>query len=149
MSNEQLRMRKLARSQMPSFRARQVKMQGGICPLNLKEFDPQNMKDACIDHDHKTGEIRGVLSRAGNACEGKVRNAVARWGGTGDNDEAIIAWLKRLIAYLEGPGLGMIYPTHLTEDEKRLKRNADARKARATRTASRAVRSPKSANVEL
>jgi hypothetical protein len=125
---------------MPSWKARKVMEQGGVCPVSLKPFDPKNMKDAVIDHDHITGEIRGVLSRSANAVEGKVLSAVARWGGCGMDYDTVLPYLKRLIAYLEQPGCGLVYHTHLTEDEKRLKRNADARKARATRTARTVVR---------
>lgn len=133
-------LRKLARSTMPSWKTGQIRKQGGVCPLSLKPFDLKDSKNAVVDHDHNTGEIRGVLSRSSNAAEGKVRAAVARWGGTGDNDPAILAWLKRLILYLEKPGLGLMYHTHLTEDEKRLKRNADARKVRAAKSARVAVK---------
>ena len=140
MSSEPKVLRKLARSTMPSWKQRQIKEQGGICPLSLKPFDPRNLADACIDHDHNTGEIRGVLSRSSNAAEGKVRNAVSRWGGTGDTDEAILAWLKRLIHYLENAGTGLMYHTHLTEEEKRLKRNKEARTQRAVRKARTIVR---------
>lgn len=136
-------LRKLARSTMPSWKTGQIRKQGGVCPLSLKPFDLKDSKNAVVDHDHNTGEIRGVLSRSSNAAEGKVRAAVARWGGTGDNDPAILAWLKRLILYLEKPGLGLMYHTHLTEDEKRLKRNADARKVRAAKSARAAIRKPK------
>lgn len=128
-------LRKLPRSNMNAWKLRQAKAQGGVCPLSLVPFDLKNTKDMVIDHDHVTGEIRGVLSRSGNAVEGKVKNAVARWGGCGEDYEKIIAYLKRLIAYLEQPGTGLMYHTHLTPEEKRLKRNAQARKARAARSA--------------
>lgn len=136
-------MRKLARSQMPSFRARQLKEQGGLCPLCGKPIDLTIKGEGAIDHDHDSGEIRGVLHRSCNAAEGKVANAAGRWGAGGMGYDKIVPWLENLLVYLKKPGAGMIYPTHLTEDEKRLKRNAAARKARATRTASRAVRKPK------
>lgn len=133
-------LRKLARSQMLAFKKQQIIKQGWRCPLTGKRFDPAKLEDAVIDHDHITGEIRGILSRSGNAAEGKVKNAVARWGGTGENYPAVIAFLKRMIAYLEAPGTGLMYPFHKTEDEKRLDRNKKAREARAKRQAAAAMK---------
>lgn len=128
-------MRKLARSQMSTWKARQIQAQGGICPVSGRPFDPKNLKDAVIDHDHITGEIRGVLLRSANAVEGKVKNAVARWGGTGEDYTKIIPYLERLLAYLKAPGTGMIYPMHKTDEEKREARNARVRKVRAVNRA--------------
>lgn len=133
-------LRKLARSNMNAWKIRKAQEQGGVCPLSLVPFDLKNTKDMVIDHDHITGEIRGVLSRSGNAVEGKVKAAVARWGGCGEDYSKIIPYLKRLIEYLEQPGTGLMYHTHLTPEEKRLKRNAAARKARAAKSASAIVR---------
>lgn len=136
-------MRKLARSQMPSFRVRKLKEQGGLCPLCGKPIDLKIKGEGVIDHDHDSGEIRGILHRSCNAAEGKVANAAGRWGAGGMAYGLIIPWLENMLAYLKQPGCGMIYPTHLTDDEKRLKRNANARKARATGTAARALRKAK------
>lgn len=133
-------MRKLARSTMPSWKVRQVKAQGGLCPLCNLPIDLKIKGEGAIDHDHDTGEIRGVLHRSCNAAEGKVANAAGRWGAKSMDYDVLVPWLERMVAYLKGPRCGLIYHTHLTEDEKRLKRNALARKARATRSASAVVR---------
>lgn len=133
-------MRKLARSQMLAFKKQQIIKQGWRCPISGKRFDPAKLEDAVIDHDHITGEIRGILSRSANAAEGKVKNAVARWGGTGENYDAILAFLKRLVQYLESPGTGLIYPFHKSADEKRLDRNKAAREARAKAKAKAAIK---------
>lgn len=136
-------LRKLARSQMPSFKVRKLKEQGGLCPLCNTPIDLKIKGEGVIDHDHDSGEIRGILHRSCNAAEGKVANAAGRWGAGGMAYSLIVPWLENMIAYLKAPGCGMIYHTHLTEEEKRLKRNAAARKTRATRTASRTVRTRK------
>ena len=39
------------------------------CPVLLRESN-----DWCLDHDHQTGLVRGVLSREGNSLLGKVEN---------------------------------------------------------------------------
>lgn len=124
-------MRKLARSMMNSWKARQIKEQGGVCPVSGRPFDPHNMQDAVIDHDHVTGEIRGVLLRSANAVEGKVKNAVARWGGTGEDYSKVIPYLKRLVAYLERPGTGLVYPMHKTKEDRMEAQRAKARERAA------------------
>lgn len=134
-------LRKVPRSMMTSWKLRHIQeVQGGVCPVSLRKFNRAEVKDWCIDHDHITGEIRGVLYRSANAVEGKVKNAVARWGGTGEDYSKIIPYLERVIAYLKQPGTGMMYAMHKTEDEKRDARNAKARAARAAVKAKLALR---------
>jgi len=128
-------MRKLTRSQLNAYKQALVVQQGWTCPVSLKRFEPDNLKDAVVDHDHVTGEIRGVLHRSANAVEGKVFSAVGRWGGVGMRYDEAVPYLKRLIAYLEAPGKGVIYPLHKTDEEKRVTRNAKAKEARAKRLA--------------
>ena len=125
-------LRKLARSQMRSWAARHLKTaQGGLCPLCGKEIDLTIPREGVIDHDHDTGEIRGVLHRSCNAAEGKIANAAARWGAKSSSYSDIIAYLKSVVQYLEASGTGMMYPMHKTDDEKRDARNAKARAKRA------------------
>lgn len=133
-------LRKLARSAMLAWKQRKVAEQGGLCPLCKQPIDLRIKGEGAIDHDHDTGEIRGVLHRSCNAAEGKVANAAGKWGAKSMKYAAIIPWIRNLLEYLESPGTGLMYHTHLTEEEKRLKRNATARKARASRSASAIVR---------
>src|SRR5574337_80299 len=133
--------RKLARSQMRSWAARHLKLvQGGNCPLCGLEIDLRIKGEGVIDHDHDTGEIRGVLHRSCNAAEGKIANAAARWGAKDSSYVAVIAYLEKVVAYLKQPGTGMIYPMHKTDDEKRDDRNRKAREARAAAKAKLALR---------
>lgn len=134
------RLRKLARSTMPSFKVRKLKEQGGLCPLCKTAIDLRIKGEGVIDHDHDSGEIRGILHRSCNAAEGKVSNAAGRWGAGGMSYALIIPWLRNMLEYLEQPGTGLMYHTHLTEDEKRLKRNKEARTQRAVRKARTIVR---------
>ena len=109
---EPKKLHKIARTALNTWKIRQIKNQGGVCPISLKEFDVRDAKDWVVDHSHFTGEIRGILWRATNSAEGKVKNAIARWGGVGDDHEAILAWAKRLVAYWESEGTGFLYPLH-------------------------------------
>jgi len=72
--------------------------------------------------------------------EGKVFGAIGRWC-VGKMDYAlVIPALRRLADYLEKEPTPYIYPTFLSDEEKRLQRNAKARRARAVRQARNLVK---------
>jgi hypothetical protein len=132
--------RKIVRSQLRPLGMRMLAAQGGVCPLCGKPIDLTIKGEMVIDHDHDTGLIRGALHRSCNSAEGKVANAAGRWGAKSMAYAALIPWLKNMLAYLEMPPQPFIYPSHKTEEELRIARNAKERKARATRQARTAVR---------
>lgn len=122
----------LARSAMRTWVVKHLKtVQGGLCPLCLKEIDLSIPKEGVVDHDHDTGRIRGVLHRSCNAAEGKATNAIMQWGCKSKDYPSILAYLKRLVAYLESEPTRMLYHSHKTPDERREARNKKARDARA------------------
>lgn len=97
----------------------------GLCKL------PVGDGDAVLDHDHSTGAIRATLHRSCNALLGKVENNYRRYGVSN-----LAAWAQGMPAYLQQHAVnrtGLLHPTHKTADEKRVARNAKARKARAAR----------------
>lgn len=109
--------------------------QGGKCALCGL---PGVIKDPVLDHCHTTGAVRGTLHRSCNALLGKVENNHARFGVSKD---ALAAFLHGAAAYLQKHKTnitGLLHPTHLTEDEKRIKRNKAAVKARAEKKAKKA-----------
>lgn len=128
-------MRKLARTSMDSWKRRQLADQGGKCPLCGLVIDTSIKGEAVVDHDHNTGEIRGVLHRSCNAALGKMDNAVGRWGCKSMDYTAIKAWLRKAIAYYDQPGLGIMYHSHKSAAEKA---QADKLKARKRAAESRA-----------
>ena len=132
--------RKLTRSQLRPLGMRMLQEQGGVCSLCGRPIDLSVKGEMVIDHDHETGQVRGALHRSCNAAEGKVANAAGRWGAKSMSYGAILPWLRNLLAYLEREPQPYIYPTHMTEDEKRVAANAKARRTRATRKAREVVR---------
>ena len=48
-----------------------LEFQGGVCPITLKAYPIMH-----LDHNHTTGECRGVLSWRGNSLIGKFRDDV-------------------------------------------------------------------------
>ena len=123
-------MRKIKRNEIPIATQALLKKQGYTCPLCGGSLRAGAKKEPVLDHDHETGAIRDVLCRNCNGIEGKIYNLVRR----ARNGMAYVAWLGRLAQYWERHKVNqhnLIHPTHLTEEEKRLKRNAKARARRA------------------
>lgn len=131
--------RKIQRSQLRAWAIGHVKSkQGGVCPICGQPIKFQvmgNKSDYVVDHDHETGEIRGVLHRSCNAAEGKVTNAAGRWGAKSTKYSAIIPWLENMLKYLKSEGTGIIYPDHKTPEEREELRKQKARRAAALRKA--------------
>ena len=73
-------MRKLTRTMLRSITLKILKEQDYICPVCGLKIDPTIKGEAVCDHDHNTGQVRGVLHRSCNAALGKMDNAVGRWG---------------------------------------------------------------------
>jgi hypothetical protein len=58
--------------------------QGGVCALCGKGFARRR---GSVDHDHKTGEVRGIIHGWENTFIGRIRDS--------------LDWARRLVAYLE------------------------------------------------
>lgn len=116
---------KLTARTLKTWRETTLAKQGNKCAICGL---PLATADAVGDHDHDTGNMRGVVHRSCNALLGKVENNYKRYGV-----KSLPAFLHGAVRYLD-PGRPQhpeVYPTHKTEDEKRLARNAAARKRRA------------------
>ncbi|APU03171.1 endonuclease VII [Ralstonia phage phiAp1] len=130
---------------MNAWKERHLKVkQGGLCPLCGEVIDLTKPREGVIDHDHDTGEIRGVLHRSCNSGEGKIANAAGSWIAKSMKYPAIRRVLARLLEYYALPGTGYMYPTHVSAEDKaekrRVGRNLAARQARANKRARAAVK---------
>jgi len=113
------------------LKARLIGEQGGICPIsNLTLSSP------CLDHDHATGLVRGVLRRASNSWEGKVRNAFIRVGLKNQGADYLDCLLGLWI-YLQEKPYDFIHPAHKTPEEKKALR---AKRAKAKRTKAKSTK---------
>lgn len=113
-------------TQVAAYRAKAT-----VCELCGEAFTVKNPR--VVDHDHKTGEIRGVLHRGCNALLGVIENGRSRYQLV--DVVRFVKFLGRLVEYIyrkrpDAP----LYHLHRSEDEKRLLRNKRARLARVART---------------
>ena len=95
---------RLKASEIKAFREELLKQQGGRSALSGQIINPG---EAVTDHDHKTGQIRGVITRAENSVLGKVENG-RRFGRSFDP----VAFAAGLHLYLTREQHPFIHPTH-------------------------------------
>lgn len=120
-------MRKLKQTQVKAVREDLASKQGNRCGLCKTVMTPDMQ---VLDHNHTTGAIRGVLCRNCNGIEGKIYNLANR----AKRIHTVDWYIKRLLEYWEThskPQYELMYPTHKTEEDKRLLRNKRARIKRA------------------
>lgn len=127
-------LRKLKAKEIKEVKLMLIEEQGGVCPLCLIPFSQLPSRDWCLDHDHKTGAVRGVLCRNCNGNEGRILKRVTM----SSRGKPILHWLSRLYHYLDTHKVnktGLLHPTFKTPAEKRA---ATARKAALSRKKAKA-----------
>lgn len=111
---------------IPKYRDKYIIDQNGkcwLCEIDLRTVVP------CLDHDHETGAIRGVLCQNCNGIEGKIHNLARR----AKRDKTKYDFVNKILSYWNHFSACKrieIHPTHKTPDEKRLRRNKKARERR-------------------
>jgi len=118
--------KKLKTSEVKLFREQLLVQQQGLCALCSEAIEPGK---AVLDHDHKTGQVRGVLHRGCNALEGVIANNMAR-------NLVQLDRLLKLFAnwehYHNKTQINLLHPTHLTPEERKARASKRA-KARRTK----------------
>lgn len=140
---------KISRSQLYAITMQLLHRQGGVClvcekPINVKTVGRSS--DYVCDHNHETGEVRGILHRSCNSALGKIDHAAGRWGAKSMKYEDIIPYLKKVVAYyeyVENTSTGIMYPNHLTPEEKAEKVKHKRRVQYAKKKASDVIKSRK------
>lgn len=90
---------------------------------------PLELDEACLDHHHQTGAVRGVCHRGCNSLEGKIANAVKRFGV--QDMKALLSGLLMYYAKHETDQTGLIYPSHKTAQEKKAAAAKKRKRAKA------------------
>ena len=118
---------RLRTNEIRDFRLKTLTAQGHLCAL-CNEIVATG--EAVLDHDHKTGLVRGVLHRGCNSLLGKIENSLVMNRITPTRLSNI---LLNIPTYTN-QDLGVLHPTHRTAEEKKLraKKRAKLRKKRAT-----------------
>ena len=91
-----------------------VRHQPKSCPLLLRKNS-----DWVVDHCHKSGMVRGVVSRVGNSLLGKIENFAYRRCQVSQSH--LPAVLRAIADYLEQEQLDVLHPVGLTQLSKRFK----------------------------
>lgn len=119
---------RLTAKSLTEWRAATLQAQTQTCALCLQPLDS---KEAVADHNHTTGQMRGVLHRSCNSLLGVLENNRVRYGMRGEVH--FTKFLHGVVPYLarHRPDDTPLYPSHRTADEKRELRNKRARRARA------------------
>jgi hypothetical protein len=116
---------KLKSTGVKELRLKLLEEQGFICGIC---GNPCSEEEAVLDHTHVHGYIRAVLHRTCNAVEGKVVNAMRRFGVKDP-----YAFLTGLVKYHEKHATdqtGIIHPSHFTPEEKIERAKARAKRKR-------------------
>jgi hypothetical protein len=91
-----------------------VRHQPKACPLLLRKT-----LDWVVDHCHKSGMVRGVVSRVGNSLLGKIENFAYRRCQVSQSH--LPAVLRAIADYVEQEQLDVLHPVGLTQLSKRFK----------------------------
>lgn len=140
-------MRKITHAEIPIVRKQILIAQGhkcGICGVSFSDAKIVKGKlvpkyTACLDHDHTTGHLRGVICNSCNGIEGKIKTKI----NYAKKHLTHLEWLTKLTSYLTQHATlkdtSLLHPTHKSDDEKRLLKNKRARNKRAALKAAKLI----------
>ena len=106
-------MKYLPQNKLPQWR---MDNEPSLCPL----LNCQN-KNWVVDHCHKTGMVRGVVSSEGNVLLGKIENAYKRLSKDAKYC-SLPTVLRSMAIYLEKKSTGILHPEGFRQLWKRFSR---------------------------
>lgn len=123
-------MTRIKTTEIKNYREELLKRQNGFCAL----CGDRILDNPVLDHDHKTGYIRGVLHRGCNAFLGNIENNLAR---NQIGESRLRSIFNNFFRYIQQQH-PHLHPTHRTEEEKalRARKRAKARRAKKNEVAS-------------
>ncbi len=74
----------------------------------------------CVDHNHETGMVRGVISMEGNTFLGRVENSFKRFGTS--STIGLPKVLRNIADYIENGDTKYLHPVGLRQLASRFKR---------------------------
>lgn len=104
---------RLKYTEIKTYREKQLIAQQGLCLLCKTELD---ITEAVVDHNHKSGEIRGILHRGCNALLGHIENNTQRNQIT---NQKLTGITHNLMSYMTST-TGIIHPIHTKIRRKRV-----------------------------
>ena len=105
-------MKYLKHSQLQSYRKKHLPKK---CPImETGCYKP------CVDHNHVTGMVRGVISMEGNTFLGRVENSFRRFGTS--SDAGLPSILRNMADYIERGDTDYLHPVGLRQLASRFKR---------------------------
>jgi hypothetical protein len=115
-------MQKLKTTEIAKCRNELLQQQNFTCALCKEALT----EDPVLDHDHRTGRLRGALHRGCNALEGVIQNNQARNGFT---QARLEVFLSNLLDYRETQ-IDILHPSHRTPEQKKERAVKRAKKSR-------------------
>lgn len=124
--------RKLKANQTAGVLKQLVAKQGMVCAICKQPFTKRDY--AVLDHCHTSGFIRGALHNSCNGAEGRIKSK-AQMGHKGVHPTDYVVGLAAYLTHHKVIRYPLIMHSHKNEDEKRLAKNAKARRTRARKKA--------------
>jgi hypothetical protein len=119
---------KLKTSEIRDYRLKTLTQQGHNCALCSEVVATA---EAVLDHDHRTGYVRGVLHRGCNSLLGKIENSLTMNRITPERLKNILDNLQ----FYTNQHHAVLHPTYRTPEEKRqrARKRAKLRRQRASK----------------